>query len=100
MIMIIGQPARKDRENSMKAFFTWLFSQNNSALKIGLFDAWHFLYLFVIFGGTLALSLIGRKFPGRKNRLQNMMAYLTIGLYLIDFFHHAPVRQLQRYQRL
>ena len=70
----------------MNAFFTWLFSQNNSNLKIGLFDGWHFLYLFIIFGGTLALSLIGRKFPSRKKALQNLMAYLTVGLYVIDFF--------------
>ena len=70
----------------MKEFFAWLFSQNNSDLKIGLFDGWHFLYLFIIFGGTLALALIGRKFPAKKNRLQVMMACLTIGLYLIDFF--------------
>ena len=70
----------------MKDFFAWLFSQNNSDLKIGLFDGWHFLYLFIIFGGTLALSLIGRKYPARQKRLQNLMAYLTVGLYIIDFF--------------
>ena len=70
----------------MKEFFAWLFSQNNSDLQIGLFDGWHFLYLFITFGGTLALSLIGRKFPQRKKQLQNMMAYLTVGLYVIDFF--------------
>lgn len=70
----------------MKEFFAWLFSQNNSSLKIGLFDGWHFLYLFVVFGGTLALSLLGRKKPQRKTRLENMMAYLTVGLYVADFF--------------
>lgn len=70
----------------MKEFFAWLFSQNNSDLKIGLFDAWHFLYLFITFGGTLALALIGRKYPGQRKRLQKLMAYLTVGLYVIDFF--------------
>ncbi len=70
----------------MKEFFAWLFSQNNSGLKIGLFDAWHFLYLFIIFGGTLLLALIGQKFPNRKKGIHNAIAYLTIGLYLIDFF--------------
>ena len=70
----------------MKEFFAWLFSQNNSNLKIGLFDGWHFLYLFVIFGGTIALSLIGRKRPEKKSVFQKTMAYLTIGLYVIDFF--------------
>lgn len=69
----------------MKEFFAWLFSQNNSDLKIGLFDGWHFLYLFIAFGGTLALSLIGRKYPQKRRKLQNIMAYMTVGLYLIDF---------------
>lgn len=70
----------------MKEFFARLFSQNNSNLTIGLFDKWHFLYLFIIFGGTLALSLLGRKYPNQKSRLQKIMAYLTVGLYVIDFF--------------
>ena len=70
----------------MKEFFAWLFSQNNSTLKIGLFDGWHFLYLFITFGGTLALSMIGRKKPEKQKTLQKLMAYLTVGLYLIDFF--------------
>lgn len=60
----------------MKEFFAWLFSQNNSDLKIGLFDVWHFLYLLIVFGGTLALALIGRKFPKQKKRLQKLMAYI------------------------
>ena len=70
----------------MKEFFAWLFSQNNSNLKIGLFDGWHFLYLFIIFGGTVVLSILGCKKPQRKQKLLEMMAYLTIGLYVIDFF--------------
>lgn len=70
----------------MKEFFAWLFSQNNSTLKIGLFDGFHFLYLFITFGGTLTLALLGRKFPKKQLTFQKMMAYLTIGLYVIDFF--------------
>ena len=70
----------------MKEFFAWLFSQNNSDLHIGLFDQWHFLYLFITFGGTLALALIGRKIPRLQERFMRTMAYLTVGLYVIDFF--------------
>ena len=70
----------------MKEFFAWLFSQNNSDLTIGLFDVWHFLYLFIVFGGTLVLSLLGRRYPNKKVFLQKLMAYLTVGLYVIDFF--------------
>ncbi len=69
----------------MKEFFAWLFSQNNSSLRIDLFDGWHFLYLFIVFGGTLALSLYGRKHTEHKEKLLRLMAYLTVGLYLIDF---------------
>lgn len=70
----------------MKDFFAWLFSQNNSNASIGLFDGWHFLYLFITFGGAVALSLFGRKHPDKQQKLQNLMAYLTIGLYVADFF--------------
>lgn len=72
--------------SNMKEFFAWLFSEHNSSLKIGLFDGWHFLYLFIVFGGTLALSLIGQKRPERQVLLSKIMAYLTVGLYVIDFF--------------
>ena len=54
----------------MKDFFAWLFSQHNSSLQIGLFDGWHFLYLFIVFGGTLALSLLGRRYPDKQKSLQ------------------------------
>ena len=71
---------------AMKEFFAWLFSQNNSRLQIGLFDCWHFLYLLVTFGGTFLLSMMGVKKPERRQTLLRLMAYLTVGLYGIDFF--------------
>lgn len=40
----------------------------------------------IVFGGTLILALIGRKFPEKKTKLLHIMAYLTVGLYVIDFF--------------
>ena len=69
----------------LKEFFAWLFSQNNSTLQIGLFDVWHFLYLLVIFGGTALLAILVKKPEGRAKALRTM-AYMTIGLYVIDFF--------------
>ena len=42
----------------MKDFFAWLFSENTSDLQIGLFDIWHFLYLFVILGGSVLLAVL------------------------------------------
>ena len=71
----------------MKEFFAWLFSENTSDLQIGLFDVWHFLYLFVIFGGSILLAcLFKNKDEKAKEKLLRLFAYLTIGLYVADFF--------------
>lgn len=71
----------------MREFVRMLFSENNSPLAIGLFDVWHFLYLAVILGGAVLLSLIYRnKSEKSKARLIRLFAYLTIGLYVADFF--------------
>ena len=69
----------------MKAFVSWLFSQNNSDLTIGLFDIWHFLYLFVIFGGTALLSVLVKD-KAKQEKTLRLFAYLTIGIYIADFF--------------
>lgn len=70
----------------MKDFIAWLFSENNSNLRIGLFDIWHFLYLFIIFGGSILIALLFRK-KSQQTRDQTLriFAYLTIGLYAADF---------------
>ncbi|MBQ3133965.1 MAG: YwaF family protein [Clostridia bacterium] len=71
----------------MKDFVHWLFSQNNSDLQIGLFDVWHFLYLFITFGGSTALALaLKNRSEQAKQRAIRLFAYLTIGLYVADFF--------------
>ena len=71
----------------MKEFVAKLFSQNNSHLAIGLFDIWHFLYLFVILGGSVLLAvLFHNKSKAKREKLARLFAYLTIGLYVIDFF--------------
>lgn len=70
----------------MKALVTWLFSENNSQLQIGLFDIWHFLYLFIIFGGSILLAvLLTKKSEQAKERVIRLFAYLTVGLYAVDF---------------
>ena len=68
----------------LKGFFSWLFSENNSSLQIGLFDVWHFFYLFIIFGGTALLGVLVKKKEQREKVLR-LMAYLTVGLYVADF---------------
>ena len=71
----------------MKEFVATLFSQNNSQLSIGLFDIWHFLYLFLIFGGSILLAvLFHNKSKTKREKLARLFAYLTFGLYIADFF--------------
>ena len=71
----------------MKDFFANLFSEHNSTNQIGLFDEWHFLYLFIIFGGAVLLSVIFHgKSDKTKTKLLRLMAALTIGFYVADFF--------------
>jgi len=71
----------------MKVFINWLFSEHNSSLRIDLFDGWHFLYLFIIFGGSILLAvLFHNKEERAKQKLLGLMAYFTIGLYIADFF--------------
>lgn len=71
----------------MKDFINYLFSENNSDLEIHLFDHWHFLYLFIIFGGSILLAiLLKNKSQKAKLTTIHVFAYLTIGLYIADFF--------------
>ena len=71
----------------MRDFVRMLFSENNSSLQIGLFDVWHFLYLFIILGGAILLTgLFKNKSEQVKTRIIHIFAYLTIGLYVADFF--------------
>lgn len=70
----------------MRDLVHWLFSEHNSDLQIGLFDIWHFFYLFVIFGGSVLLAvLFSKKTEQAKEKLIGLFAYLTVGLYLADF---------------
>ena len=71
----------------MKELFAWLFSENTSDLQIGLFDIWHFTYLFIVFGGTILLSfLLKNKSDVARNKTLRLFAYFVIGFYLGDFF--------------
>lgn len=86
--MVYCQQKEKELEViKMKDFVAWLFSEHNSNLQIGLFDVWHFLYLFIIFGGTALLSFAFQKKPAEtKDKILRIFAYLTFGLYIADFF--------------
>lgn len=71
----------------MKNFFAWLFSENNSTNTITLFSIWHFLYLLIIIGGSITIAcLLKNKSDKAKDITLKIFAYLTIGLYVADFF--------------
>ncbi len=71
----------------MKEFVRMLLSENNSDLSIGLFDIWHFLYLFIILGGGILLTcLFCNKSAQSKEKLLRILTYLVIGFYIADFF--------------
>ena len=71
----------------MKDFIHWLFSENNSSAQITLFSIWHFFYLFLIIGGSVLLTfLLRHKSEAAKKNAAHVFAYLTIGLYVADFF--------------
>ena len=69
----------------LKGFFSWLFSENTYDLRIGLFNGWHFFYLFIVLGGTVLLGVLTKK-KEKREKILRLMAYLTIGLYVADFF--------------
>lgn len=71
----------------MREFVAYLFSENHSKFEIDLFDIWHFVYLGIVFGGAILLAVLWRnKSSASKTKLLHVMAYLTIGLYIADFF--------------
>ena len=71
----------------MKDLIHWLFSENNSSLQITLFSIWHLIYLLIILGGSVLLALLLKnKSEAEKKKAAHIFAYLTIGLYIADFF--------------
>ena len=73
--------------DNMRDFFLWLFSENHSDLQIRLFNGWHIFYLLLIFGGSILIAcLLKNKSQKAKDITLKIFAYLTIGLYIADFF--------------
>lgn len=68
-------------------FATHLLRRDNSTLEIDLFNVWHILYLVLIFGGAILLTMLWKnKSEASKEKLLGTLACLTIGLYILDFF--------------
>ena len=57
-----------------------------------------FLYLFIVFGGTIFLAITQRhETAEKKEKWLRLFAYLTIGLYIADFFI-MPLSDSYNYQ--
>ncbi len=64
-----------------------MFSENNSELQITLYSIWHILYLAIVAAMVIGFTLGFRNRSDRaKNIVVSVFAYLTIGLYVADFF--------------
>ena len=71
----------------MKEFFAWLFSENTSNLKITLYNGWHIFYLLLTFGIAILMTILFKnKSQSTKEKVCRIFAYITIGLYVADFF--------------
>ena len=71
----------------MKDIVSFLFNEYPSTAQITPFNIWHFVYLFSILGATVLLSfLYQNKTAEKKEKLIRLFAYLTIGIYIADFF--------------
>ena len=71
----------------MREAVAWLFSENNSDLKITLFNIWHIFYLVLTFSiAILMIFLFKNKTQQTKEKVCRIFAYITIGLYVSDFF--------------
>ena len=71
----------------MKDIVSFLFNEHASTAQIEPFNLWHFVYLFGILGTALVLSILYKdKSAEKKEKLIRLFAYLTIGIYIADFF--------------
>ena len=71
----------------MKDIVSWLVNEYPSSAQILPFNLWHFVYLFSILGTSVLLSILYKnKTAEKKEKLIRLFAYLTIGIYIADFF--------------
>lgn len=71
----------------MAEFLTKLFGSSSGKVEITLFSIWHILYIVLIIGLAIGAHFILRhKSDKAKQTTLNVLAYLIIGAYLLDFF--------------
>ena len=71
----------------MNEFFKNLFGTSNGSVEITLFSIWHILYIVLIVGLSIGGYFILRnKSDKAKETTLKVLAYLLIGVYILDFF--------------
>lgn len=71
----------------MNEFFKKIFGTSSGSVEITLFSVWHILWFVLIFGLTIgAYFLLRNKSEKTKTITLNVLAYLVIGSYILDFF--------------
>lgn len=70
----------------MRNLFLKIFSATTGSISIELFSVWHFLYLFIIIGGTLGIAwLFKDKSQEKKQFTLKLLAWLVPATYIADF---------------
>lgn len=71
----------------MNEFFKKIFGTSTGSVEITLFSIWHILWIVLILGLSFgAYFLLRKKSEKTKVTVLNILAYLTIGIYILDFF--------------
>lgn len=71
----------------MNEFFKNIFGTSTGSVEITLFSIWHILYIVLIFGLSLGgYFLLRKKSDKAKTVTLKTLAYLVIGIYILDFF--------------
>lgn len=71
----------------MNEFFVKLFGTTTGNVEITLFSIWHILYIVLIVGLAIVAHFVLRNKSDKvKTTTLNVLAYLVIGTYVLDFF--------------
>lgn len=71
----------------MKDFLVKIFGTSKGSIEITLFSGWHIGYILLIVGLSIgAYFLLRNKSDRAKTITLNVLAYLVIGTYILDFF--------------
>ena len=72
----------------MRDFLINIFREDKVVLEITLFSIWHIMYIVLIVGGTIGLSILLNKKASEKTRnlVRKIIACALVCVYIADFF--------------